>query len=125
MMCKMDVEISHHHSVSIFRKQKRAANPGISVCSRIIRFMNNQKNSQRKTRPSYIPFYSLAEEWALPVTSIQEPEETESVVDSGACMHMVSKRDLNSVELETMRTSRSPTTVMRAYGEVQNMKQAT
>ena len=32
------------------------------------------------------------------------------VVDSGASMHMVSKRDLNSAELETMRTSRSPTT---------------
>ena len=41
------------------------------------------------------------------------------VVDSGACMHMVSKRDLNSAELETMRTSRSPTTVMTANGEVQ------
>ena len=29
-------------------------------------------------------------------------------------MHMESKKDLNSVELETMRTSRSPTTVMTA-----------
>ena len=34
-------------------------------------------------------------------------------------MHMVSEKDLNSAELETMRTSRSPTTVMTANGEVQ------
>ena len=32
-------------------------------------------------------------------------------------MHMVGKRDLNSAELDTMRTSRSPTTVMTANGE--------
>ena len=43
-------------------------------------------------------------------------------------MHMVSKKDLNSAELETMRTSRSPTTVMTANGEAreeatENVKQ--
>ena len=46
------------------------------------------------------------------------------VVDSGASMQMVSKRDLNSAELETMRTSRSPT-VMTANGEVQTREEAT
>ena len=40
-------------------------------------------------------------------------------------MHMVSKRDLHSAELETMRTSRSPATVMTANGEVQTNKEAT
>ena len=40
-------------------------------------------------------------------------------------MHMVSKRDLNSAELETMRTSRSPTTVMTVNGEVQTREEAT
>ena len=40
-------------------------------------------------------------------------------------MHMVSKRDLNSAELATMRTSRSPTTVMTANGEVQTREEAT
>ena len=39
-------------------------------------------------------------------------------------MHMVSKKDLNSAELETMRTSRSPTTVMTANGEVQTREEA-
>ena len=37
-----------------------------------------------------------------------EPEEREFVVDSGASMLVVSKRDLNSTEMGTMRTSRSP-----------------
>ena len=46
-------------------------------------------------------------------------------MDSGASMHMVSKRDLDSAELETMRTSRSPTTVMTANGEVQAREEAT
>ena len=39
-------------------------------------------------------------------------------------MHMVSKKDLNSAELETMRTSRSPTTVMTANGEVQTKEES-
>ena len=47
------------------------------------------------------------------------------MVDSGVSMHMVSKRDLHSAELETMRTSRSATTVMTANGEVQTREEAT
>ena len=34
-------------------------------------------------------------------------------------MHMVSGKDFNSAELETVRTSESPTTVVTANGEVQ------
>ena len=45
--------------------------------------------------------------------------------DAGASMHMVSKKDLNSAELETMRTSRNPTTVMTANGKVQTREEAT
>ena len=40
-------------------------------------------------------------------------------------MHMISEKDLNSAELETMRTSRSPTTVMTANGEVQTREEVT
>ena len=40
-------------------------------------------------------------------------------------MHMVSKKYLNSAELETMRTFRSPTTVMTANGEAQTREEAT
>ena len=46
----MDVGI--HPSVN-FTKQKRSANPGISVCSRIIRLMSNQTKSQRKAANSH------------------------------------------------------------------------
>ena len=70
-------------------------------------------------------FYFFAEEWVLPAAPTKEPEEGEFVVNSGASMHMVSKRDLNSAELETMRTSRCPTTVMTANGEVQTREVAT
>ena len=34
-------------------------------------------------------------------------------------MHMISKKDLNSAELDTLTTSCSPTTVKTANGEVQ------
>ena len=51
-------------------------------------------------------FYFPAEEWVLRAASTKEPEEREFVVDSGASMHMVSKKDINSAELETMRTSK-------------------
>ena len=40
-------------------------------------------------------------------------------------MQMVSKKDLNSAELETMRISRNPTTVTTANGEVQTREEAT
>ena len=72
-----------------------------------------------------VPFYFPAEEWVLTAASTKEPEEREFVVDSGASMHMVSEKDLNSAELETTWTSRSPTTVMTANGEVQTREEAT
>ena len=40
-------------------------------------------------------------------------------------MHMVSKKDINSAEMETMRISSNPTTVMTANGEVQTREEAT
>ena len=40
-------------------------------------------------------------------------------------MHMISEKDLNSAELETVTTSRSPTTVFTANGEVQTHEEAT
>ena len=55
-------------------------------------------------------FFSPSENWCLPAPLNLKPEEREFVVDSGASMHMISKKDLNSAELETVATSRSPTT---------------
>ena len=40
-------------------------------------------------------------------------------------MHMLSRKDLNSAELETVRVSKSPTTVVAASGEVQTKEEAT
>ena len=61
----------------------------------------------------------------LPAPSAIKPEEREFVVDSGASMHMISKKDLNSAELESVTTSKSSTTVMTANGEVQTHEEAT
>ena len=36
------------------------------------------------------------------LASTLKPEEREFVVDSGASMHMISKKDLNSVEMDTL-----------------------
>ena len=51
--------------------------------------------------------------------------EREFVVDSGPSMQMVSKRDLNPAELETMRIWRSHSTVMTDKFEVQTREEAT
>ena len=39
-------------------------------------------------------------------------------------MHMVSKKDLNSAELETVRISKNPTTVVTANGDVLTKEEA-
>ena len=40
-------------------------------------------------------------------------------------MHMISEKDLNFGELETVTTSKSPTTVIADNGEVQTHEEAT
>ena len=40
-------------------------------------------------------------------------------------MHMITKKDLNSADMDTLTTSRSPTTVITANGEVQTHEEAT
>ena len=40
-------------------------------------------------------------------------------------MHMINKKDFNSVELDSLTTSRSPPTVITANGEVQTHEEAT
>ena len=70
-------------------------------------------------------FFSPSENWCLLAPSALKTEEREFVVDSGASMHMISKKDLNCAELETGTTPRSPTTVFTANGEVQTNEEAT
>ena len=83
---------------------------------------NFTKNKYRLKEKDKATFCSPAEEWVLPAASTKERKGRKFVVDSGARVHMVRKRDFNSAELQTMRTSRSPTTVMTANVEVQNKR---
>ena len=69
-------------------------------------------------------FFSPTNEWCLPAPSEIKPEEREFVVDSGASMHMLSRKDLNSAELETVSVSKRPTTVVTANGEVHTKKRS-
>ena len=69
-------------------------------------------------------FISPSENRCLPASTLK-PEEREFVVDSGASMHMISKKDLNDAEMDTLTKSCSPTTVITANGEVQTHEEAT
>ena len=46
-------------------------------------------------------------------------------MDSGASMHMISKKDLSEAEMDTLTKSCSPTIVITANGEVQTHEEAT
>ena len=76
------------------------------------------KEHQRAT------FFSPSENRCLPASTLK-PEEREFVVDSGASMHMISKKDLSDAEMDTLTKSRSPTIVITANGEVQTHEEAT
>ena len=65
--------------------------------------------------------FSPSENRCLPASNLK-PEEREFVVDSGASMHMISKKDLTSAELETVTTSRSPTTFKQPMVKCKRMK---
>ena len=69
-------------------------------------------------------FFSSPENRCLPASPLK-PEEREFVVDSGASMHMISKKDLSNAEMDTLTKSCSPTIVITANGEVQTHEEAT
>ena len=79
-------------------------------------------HAQRKGKAT---FFSPTDEWSLPAASTIKPEEREFVVDSRASMHMASRKDLDSADLETVRVSTSPTTVVTANGEVLTKEEPT
>ena len=78
-----------------------------------------------KLKENKAAFFSPSENLCLPATSNHKPEEKESVVDSGASIHMTSKKDLNDAEMDTLTKSCSPTIVIKANGEVQTHEEAT
>ena len=67
---------------------------------------------------------TLSENRCLLASNLK-PEEREFVVDSGTSMLMISKKELNSAEMDTLTKSCSPTTVITANGEVQTHEEAT
>ena len=75
------------------------------------------KEHQRAT------FFSSPENGCLPASTLK-PEEREFVVDSGASMHMISKKDLSKAEMDTLTKSCSPTIVITDNGEVQTHEEA-
>ena len=77
-----------------------------------------EKNKDKAT------FFSPTEGWVMPAPSSERPEEREFVVDSGGSVHMLSEKDSSSGELETLRKSRNPTTVVTADGDVQTIEEA-
>ena len=77
----------------------------------------NLKEQERAT------FFSPSENRCLPASTLKL-EEREFVVDSGASMHMISKKDLSEAEMDTLTKSCSPTIVMTANGEVQTHEEA-
>ena len=58
-------------------------------------------------------FFSPSENRCLPASTLN-PEEREFVVDSGASMHMISKKDLSDAQMDTLTKSCSPTIVITA-----------
>ena len=82
------------------------------------------KNITKLKAKNQATFFSPSENRCLPASTLR-PEEREFVVDSGASMHMISKKDLNSAEMDTLTKSYSPTIVITANGEVQTREEAT
>ena len=67
--------------------------------------------------------FSPSENRCLPASTLKL-EEREFVVDSGASMHMISKKDLSNAEMDTLTKSCKPTIVITANGEVQTHEEA-
>ena len=83
------------------------------------------KNVLKLKEQERATFFSPSENRCLPAPSNLKPEEREFVVDSGASMHMICKKDLNDAEMDTLTKSCSPTMVITANGEVQTHGEAT
>ena len=63
-------------------------------------------------------FFEPKLEWRVASTSTINPDEREFVVESGTSMHLMSKTDLSPEELEAVKVSRLPTTVITASGSI-------
>ena len=78
--------------------------------------------AQRKGQ-SYL--FLTYQQMVSPSAIHNKTERKRIVVNSGASIDMLSRKDLNSAELETVKVSQNPTTVVTANGEVQTKEEAT
>ena len=58
-------------------------------------------------------------------TATVNPDEKKFIVDSGTSVHMMSKMDMSPEELETVKVSRRPTTVVTADGSINATEETT
>ena len=79
------------------------------------------KNIMKLKEKNKAAFFSPSENWCLPASNLKL-EERDFVVDSGASMHMISKKDLSDAEMDTLTKSCSPTTVITANEKCRRMK---
>ena len=123
---KINVKVPHQRSPYAMKFEDRSheETERQQRCARS-KARNLAKNTYKLKENEKATFHSPAEEWLLPAASTKEPEGKGVRSYSGASMHMVSEKDHSPAELETMRTSRSPTTVMTADGEVRTREEAT
>ena len=76
------------------------------------------KNSDKTT------LHTAIEAKVMPAPASTRPDEREFVVDLGASMHMTSKKELSSGEMDTVMRSRTLTVVLTANGEVRTHEEA-
>ena len=73
----------------------------VGFCENIYKFKNSDKTT----------FFSPTEAKVMPAPTSKRPEDREYVVDSGASVHMMSREELSSGEMDTVKRSRTPTVV--------------
>ena len=76
------------------------------------------KNSDKTT------LFSPTKAKVMLAPTSQRPVEREFVVDSGASVHMMSKKESSSEEMDIVKRSRTPTVVLTASGEVHTDEEA-
>ena len=112
---KIQVKILHQRSPNATKFEDRSPEEAVRQerCARRDAWVLAKNiHELKKGRQSYIPFALSGVDFAGRIH--KKPEERKFVVDSGASMHMVSKKDLNKADLETLRISKNQTMVVTA-----------
>ena len=110
-------ECSHHVPME-FEERSLEENLRQERCGRRDAWETSQGIHKLKEKDK-ATYHSPSEVRTLPARSQTKPEERKCVVDSGASMHLLHRKDLNSAELDIVRVFTNPTTVVTANGDVQ------